>query len=196
MKCHSCPGDLPPYALCLCPLCQGIFRTRQKLLGSGLSSQICLCFQGFRDSKFLNGCLEVWASNEQVTYVCEECNNYQDLQSIFMISDYKIFSIMLLRELNLGVCCFNSYFTFITKGKLHFSLIYRFYCCLVKEGWALEIAYQFVIRELVAYKPVAYKKIVKWSSWFLLLYFTYLLPLTYGFITIRRYHRSKSPRST
>ena len=29
---------------------------------------------------------------------------------------------------------------FITKEKLHFSLIYSFYCCLVKERWALKVA--------------------------------------------------------
>ena len=29
-------------------------------------------------------------------------------------------------------CRFNNYFTFITKEKLHFSLICCFYCCLVK----------------------------------------------------------------
>ena len=47
---------------------------------------------------------------------------------------------------------------FITKEKLHFSLFYNFFCCLVKEVWALKVAYQLVIRGLVAYKPVAYKK--------------------------------------
>ena len=38
-------------------------------------------------------------------------------------------------------------------------LIYSFYCCLVKEGWPLKVALQFTIWGLVAYKPVAYKKI-------------------------------------
>ena len=51
---------------------------------------------------------------------------------------------------------FNSYFTFMTKEKLHFSLTCSFYCCLEKEGSALKIAYQFPIRRLVAYKLVAY----------------------------------------
>ena len=67
---------------------------------------------------------------------------------------------MLLRQLwQLVHCRFNSYFRFITKEKPHFSLIYSFYCCLVKEGWALKVASQFAIQGLVAYKPVAYKKI-------------------------------------
>ena len=34
-----------------------------KQLGSGLILQICLNFQGFRVSKFLNSCLLVWTSN-------------------------------------------------------------------------------------------------------------------------------------
>ena len=46
---------------------------------------------------------------------------------------------------------------FIKKEELHFSLIFRFYCCLVKEGLALKVALQIAIRGLVAYKPVAYK---------------------------------------
>ena len=46
---------------------------------------------------------------------------------------------------------------FIKKEELHFSLIFRFYCCLVKESLALKVALQSAIRGLVAYKPVAYK---------------------------------------
>ena len=46
---------------------------------------------------------------------------------------------------------------FIAKEKLHF-FICSFYCCLVKEGWALKIAWQLATRGLVAYKLVAYKK--------------------------------------
>ena len=41
----------------------------------------------------------------------------------------------------------------------NFSLICSFYCCLVKESQALKVAYQFAIRGLVAYEPVAYKKL-------------------------------------
>ena len=39
------------------------------------------------------------------------------------------------------------------------SLICSFCYCLVREGWALKVAKQFAIRWLVAYKPVAYKKV-------------------------------------
>ena len=56
-------------------------------------------------------------------------------------------------------CRFHSYFTFIAKEKLHFLSICSFYCCLVKGGWALKVAYQFAMWVLVAYKLVAYKKI-------------------------------------
>ena len=51
-------------------------------------------------------------------------------------------------------CRFNNYFTFVTKKKLHFSMIFIFYCRLVKEGWALKVAQQFAIRRLVAYKKI------------------------------------------
>ena len=35
---------------------------------------------------------------------------------------------------------FDSYLMFIAKGKLYFSLIGSFYCCLVKRGWSLKVA--------------------------------------------------------
>ena len=50
-------------------------------------------------------------------------------------------------------CWFDSYFMFIAKEKLHFSLICNFYCCLVKGGWALKVAYK-----LVAYKKTKCSK--------------------------------------
>ena len=37
-------------------------------------------------------------------------------------------------------CRFNKYFTFVINKKLHFSLNYSFYSCLVIESWALEVA--------------------------------------------------------
>ena len=46
---------------------------------------------------------------------------------------------------------------FIKKKKRRFSLICSFYRCLVKEGWALKVTYQFAIQEVVAYKLVVYK---------------------------------------
>ena len=66
---------------------------------------------------------------------------------------------MLLGQPNLVYCQFNSYFTFITEGRLIFSLICSFYCCLVKEGWTPENCLAICHRGLFAYKPVVYKKI-------------------------------------
>ena len=43
-------------------------------------------------------------------------------------------------------------------------LLQSSYCYLVKEGWALKVAYQFTIRGLVAYKLVAYKCIFSFGS--------------------------------
>ena len=68
-----------------------------KQLWSGVSHQSSLDFQGFWCSKLLNGFLVF----DQVTYACEEYNNFQDSKSIFMISDFKIIK-MLLRQLNFG----------------------------------------------------------------------------------------------
>ena len=36
-------------------------------------------------------------------------------------------------------CRFNSYFTFISKEKLHFLLTCSFYCYLLKGNWALKV---------------------------------------------------------
>ena len=35
---------------------------------------------------------------DQLTYACEEYNNYKNSKSIFMISNFKVFPIMLLRQ--------------------------------------------------------------------------------------------------
>ena len=48
-------------------------------------------------------CLMVAYQFDQITYVYEECNNFQDSKLMFMISDIKIFSIMLLRQPNCDV---------------------------------------------------------------------------------------------
>ena len=55
-----------------------------------------------------------------------------------MIGDFNIFPMILFRQLNFAGLdsSSNSYFTFIAKEKLHFSLICSFYCYLVKEAWA------------------------------------------------------------
>ena len=69
-----------------------------KQLGSDLNSQSCLYFQRFRGSELLNGCLIIWPSN-----LCEEYNNFQNSRSMYLITDFKVFQIMLLRQLNFTV---------------------------------------------------------------------------------------------
>ena len=54
-------------------------------------------FQRFGGSKFLNGCFI------SLTNACEECNNFQDSRQMFMISYFKDFPRILLRQLNFGV---------------------------------------------------------------------------------------------
>ena len=51
------------------------------------------------------------------------------------------------------------YFMFIAKGKLCFSLICSFYCCLVKRGWGLKVAQQFSMRGLVFINWLLIKKL-------------------------------------
>ena len=95
-----------------------------KQLGSGLSPQSCLYFQGFRGSKLLNGffvSLTKWPiSARNIIF------GIQYSKSIFMISDFEIFPITLLRQLNwiLMYCPFNSYFTFVTKVKVLFYSVF------------------------------------------------------------------------
>ena len=50
----------------------------------------------------VQNCLIVVQWFDQVTYVCEKCNNFQDSKSIFMITDFKTSLVMLLRQLNFG----------------------------------------------------------------------------------------------
>ena len=102
-----------------------------KQLGSGLNPRSCLCFQGFRGPKLFNGYLEVWPSNP---YLQGIPNRY--LWSVILKFSQKCFWDSRI----LVYCRFNSYSTLIAKEKLHFSLICSFYCCLVKRGWALEVA--------------------------------------------------------
>ena len=79
-----------------------------KQLGSGLSPQSCSYFQRFGGSKWLNGCLVAWSSN-----LC-----LRGMQSIFLISDFKIFLVMLLRQVNHGVLPVSKLFQVYCKGKI------------------------------------------------------------------------------
>ena len=66
---------------------------------------------------------------------------------------------MFLRQLNFVYFCFDSYFTFIAKEKLNFSLICTFNCCLVNEplGMSSESCLASCHAGVVAYKLAAYK---------------------------------------
>ena len=111
-----------------------------KQLAPGLTPQSCLYFSGFlrfQASKLLNGFWLVWPSN-----LC--------LPGIQYLSGFRIdilwsvilnFSQLFFWDRSILVYCwFNSYFMFITKEKLYFSLNCSFYCCLVKDAWALKVA--------------------------------------------------------
>ena len=85
-------------------------------------------------------------------------------------------------------CPFSSHFTFITKEKLHFSSTCSFCCCLLNKGSAVKVALQFVIRELVVNKLVAYKKRVHSLIFIILHHFIVSLFKTF-FCFITKFYR-------
>ena len=86
----------------------------------------------------------------QITYVCEEYSNSQDSKSIFMITDFNIFSIMLLRQLNFSVLLVSQLFYVYYKGKtpLFFNLQFLL---LLSENVLLYTLLHIVIMLLFAY---------------------------------------------
>ena len=91
----------------------------------GFSPQSCLYFLGFWGSKLLKGCFVVSPSN-----LC--------LWGMQQLSGFKWYFLWEILKFSqqcfsdswiLVYCRFNNYFTFISMEKLHFSLIYSFYCC-------------------------------------------------------------------
>ena len=48
-------------------------------------------------------CLMIASYFDQATYFCEEYNNFQNSGSMYLISDFKVFQIMLLRQLKFAV---------------------------------------------------------------------------------------------
>ena len=69
-----------------------------KQLRSGLSLKSCFYFQGFWGSKLLNGCFVVWPSNLCLRGI----QFFQYSKSMLMISDFKIFPTMLLKQFDFG----------------------------------------------------------------------------------------------
>ena len=70
-----------------------------KQLGSSLSPQNCLHFQGFWGSKLLNGSLVVWPSNLYLWGI----QWFSGFKTDFTVIDFKFFPKMLFRQLNFGV---------------------------------------------------------------------------------------------
>ena len=66
-------------------------------------------------------CLMVAQYFDQATYVCKEYNNFKYSKSIFIISDFKIFPIKLLRQLNFGALSVQQLF-YKEKAPLFFNL--------------------------------------------------------------------------
>ena len=98
---------------------------------------------------------------DQVTLFCQKSSSFQNSKTIFMISDFNIFPIMLSILLNFGLLSVYLLFHIYYKGKTLLSLICSFsFCCLVKEGLTVKVASQFDIGGLIDYKPITYKKIV------------------------------------
>ena len=93
-----------------------------------------------------------------LTYVCEKDNNFQDSKLIFVISDFKIFPLMLFETAEFWCIVGLTAILGLLKRKFHFSVICSFYCCLVKK-----VTQQFVIQGLVSYKPFAFKKTSKFD---------------------------------
>ena len=79
-----------------------------------------------------------------------------------MISDFKIFPIMLLRQLNFGELLVYQLFYVYYKAKTLLFLNLLFLLLLSERGLSnlVKISWQFAIRVLVVYKLVAYKKSV------------------------------------
>ena len=66
---------------------------------------------------------------DQVTYVCEECNNLEDQINIMIndfSNDFKIFPIILLRQLDFGATSVQQLFYVYCKGKTPFFFICGF----------------------------------------------------------------------
>ena len=92
---------------------------------------------------------------DQLTNICKEYSKFHDSVSIFMMNDFKIFPIMLLRQLNLGELLVQQLFCVYYKGKtpLFFNLQLLW---LINEK---RLGPKFFINSCkIAYKPVAYKR--------------------------------------
>ena len=99
------------------------------------SSKLLICSRFFE----IESCLMVAQKFDQVSYICKEYSNFQDSKPIFMISDFKIFPKMLLRQLNFGA--FGTFSCLLQrKNPLFFNLqsllLLNNYCVKVFSNFA------------------------------------------------------------
>ena len=121
-----------------------------KQLRSGHTPQSSLFFQDFWGTKFL--CEEysnfryLWSVILKFSecfwdsWISVNCRfNKNSLLSYFtFITKVKLYLSYFTFITKVKLCL--SYFMFITKAKLYLSFICSFYCCLLKEDWALKYA--------------------------------------------------------
>ena len=121
----------------------------------------CLLFHVLWGSKLLNGCSVVWSSN-----IC--LPGMQNKIKINIYNDwFKVFSIMLLRQLNFGVLWGWQLITFTAKGKLSTFLYLQFLLLLSETGLDPESCLAIFHPGLFAYKLVAYKSKQLWVKSFI-----------------------------
>ena len=110
-----------------------------KQLVSGLSPESCYIFKDFGAQY----CLMFAQYFDQVSYACEECNNFQDLKSIFLnFGGFSVLTVILRYK---------------EKTQHFFNL--QFLLLLSERGPSTFVAQQFVIQGVAACKLVAYKKV-------------------------------------
>ena len=92
---------------------------------------------------------------EQLTNDRKEYSKFHDSVSIFMINDFKIFPIILLRQLNLGALLVQQLFCVYYTGKAPLFFNLQFSQLLNEKGLGPK---GFMNSCIIAYKPVAYKR--------------------------------------
>ena len=104
----------------------------------------------------VQSCLMAAQYFDQVIYVCHEYNNFQDSGSILMISDFKIFSIMLSRQVNFGTLSVQQLFYVYYKRKTPFFFNLQFLLLLSERNLSPESCLAICRPRLVAFKPVVF----------------------------------------
>ena len=127
----SSSGGFGTLLLCALLLFINNLSTRQV---RGLISQSCPQFQDFLDSKLPKGCSAVLPSNLCLRGI----QQFQDSKSLFIISDFKIFTKMFLRQLNFRVLSFFQLLYVNCKGKSQFFFNLQFLLLLNERGLSPE----------------------------------------------------------